>query len=383
METQPMGVGEPGIKLVLDVLQGLDRTATERDFLQEILHQWLGVSLSAKESEVLWHKVTQHRNELNEKLQRSITFFGAAADYLSVNCLLDDPVLVEYEHLTHLRHDAATDALTGLYNRRLFEEYCRKELARSKRHEFSLGLVLWDLRHFKQVNDTLGHAVGDRVLRAVSRSLTESVRQSDFVCRLGGDEFAAVIPQSRRSSIYALVQRVLEMFEKTIPCLVQGVPLGLNCGAASYPEDGESMERLFEVADQRLYKEKQLELTPGGTPKRSPLAAWKTDEVAQEPEPFERSERQWSRVLLSGSGASVLIDHDGETGEAEVLDLSAGGIGFRWNRDQTVPDLFRARLQLPFFPKPPNVPTYELQARRVYTRLEPDGAFRIGCHFVA
>lgn len=375
--------GEPGIKLVLDVLQRLDRTATERGFLQQMLQLWLGLSLSEQESAALWQEMTQHRHELSEKLHRPMTLLGAAADYLSAKRLLHDPVLVEYEHLNHLRHDAATDALTGLYNRRLFEEYCAKEIARSKRHTFPLGVLLWDLRHFKRVNDTFGHAGGDRILRAVSEILKETVRQSDFVCRLGGDEFAAVIPQSRRASVYVLVQRVLDKFDKVAGSLAPGVTLGLNCGAASYPEDGDTVERLFEVADQRLYAEKQLHLTPGETPSRSPLATWKTEEPFEETERIERSDRRWSRVLLTGSGASVMIDHDGETGEAEVIDLSVGGIGFRWKQGGTVPDQFRARLRLPFFAEPSNMPAYELQARRVYTREEPDGAFRIGCHFVS
>ncbi len=120
-------------------------------------------------------------------------------DYFGELCILRNPVLLEYEELKKLRHDAATDPLTGLNNRRMFEEYLDQEIDRSTRYGSSFALLLVDLRKFKSANDTYGHATGDEILRSVARASLETIRGSDIPCRTGGDEFAILLPQAERS----------------------------------------------------------------------------------------------------------------------------------------------------------------------------------------
>ena len=94
-----------------------------------------------------------------------------------------------------LREQSIRDALTGLYNRRLLEESLRRELSRAARKERSLAVVVLDIDHFKQFNDTCGHDAGDLVLREVAGVVRRSIRDSDTACRFGGEEFVILLPE--------------------------------------------------------------------------------------------------------------------------------------------------------------------------------------------
>jgi diguanylate cyclase (GGDEF)-like protein len=95
-----------------------------------------------------------------------------------------------------LRDQATRDGLTGLFNRRFFEEAAERELSRAKRHQRPLVFMVLDVDHFKRFNDTYGHDAGDYLLREVGQLLRRSVRQSDFACRYGGEEFVLILPES-------------------------------------------------------------------------------------------------------------------------------------------------------------------------------------------
>ena len=97
---------------------------------------------------------------------------------------------MEYEELRKLQINAATDPLTGLYNRRFFDDFFDKELNRSVRYTHRLALVVFDLHRFKEVNDRYGHPQGDLLLQMAASTLRKSLRTSDYAFRIGGDEFA-------------------------------------------------------------------------------------------------------------------------------------------------------------------------------------------------
>ena len=125
-----------------------------------------------------------------------------------------NPVLLEYEELKKLRYNAATDSLTGLNNRRMFEEYLDQEIDRSTRYGYPFVLLSFDLRNFKSVNDAYGHAAGDEILRSVARASLETLRGSDIPCRIGGDEFAIILPQADRPGSEILAERIARKFEE-------------------------------------------------------------------------------------------------------------------------------------------------------------------------
>jgi diguanylate cyclase (GGDEF)-like protein len=164
------------------------------------------------------------------------------------------PIIIEYEALKELELNAVTDALTGLYNRRLFGESFEKELNRARRYGQPLGLVLLDLHRFKEVNDTHGHPRGDEVLRAAARTLKKALRTSDSAFRIGGDEFALLLPQTDAPQAMALSRRVETVFAESLETLHVTVSVNMDHGVANFPQDGEHADQLIRVADERLYR---------------------------------------------------------------------------------------------------------------------------------
>lgn len=103
---------------------------------------------------------------------------------------------------------AAHDALTGLFNRRIFMEVLKREFAKAQRHNYSLSLLVLDLDHFKKVNDTYGHQAGDEVLKAVANTISQVVRNTDLAARIGGEEFAVLLPHSTQDQAMGTAQRL-------------------------------------------------------------------------------------------------------------------------------------------------------------------------------
>lgn len=150
---------------------------------------------------------------------------------------------------------ASTDELTQLANRRRFSETLRTELARARRLESPLSLVLADVDHLKVINDTYGHPVGDAAIRHVAEMLREGRREIDLAARLGGEEFALLLPGSEPSGAFRAAERVRHRLTSTELPSVGTVTVSM--GVASFPEDGASEEQLIRVADQRLYAAKE------------------------------------------------------------------------------------------------------------------------------
>jgi diguanylate cyclase (GGDEF)-like protein len=107
-----------------------------------------------------------------------------------------------------LNRQATRDGLTGLYNRRYFDETLADHIAGAGRYQRDLSLVMFDLDHFKQINDTEGHQAGDEVLRQFAAILKATVRKADIVCRYGGDEFAVILPETGKADAGSFVERV-------------------------------------------------------------------------------------------------------------------------------------------------------------------------------
>lgn len=120
-----------------------------------------------------------------------------------------------------LTEQATRDWLTGLYNRRYFEETLADHIEAAKRYDRELSLVLFDIDNFKQINDTSGHAAGDTVLKSFAEILKSTARAADIVCRFGGDEFAVLLPETGSSNAWKFVERV--MAHQKFPTVSAGV----------------------------------------------------------------------------------------------------------------------------------------------------------------
>ncbi|GEM_PF-1458324 len=152
-----------------------------------------------------------------------------------------------------LRHLALHDALTGLPNRTLFQDRLRLAIPMAERTCQPFTLLFIDLDRFKEVNDTLGHQFGDRLLERVGARLREALRDSDTVARLGGDEFAVLLPAAGAEPAHALAQKALERLAD--PFLLDGrrIEIGASVGIAVYPEHGADPETLVQRADTAMY----------------------------------------------------------------------------------------------------------------------------------
>ncbi len=176
--------------------------------------------------------------------------------------VLDVSDKVETERL--LQEKALHDSLTGLFNRYYFDDTIQGELSRSKRYKRPFTLMLSDVAGFKAVNDRLGHAEGDRVLRELACLLRDQLRESDWAIRYGGDEFLMVLPETG-AHVEALVERLQTAVEGWAKQRESGVPLSIDLGWATWtPECDLSVPRLLEIADARLYEAKAAR-QQGGT----------------------------------------------------------------------------------------------------------------------
>jgi diguanylate cyclase (GGDEF)-like protein/PAS domain S-box-containing protein len=158
-----------------------------------------------------------------------------------------------------LRNQSIRDPLTGLFNRRYLEETLDREIRRAVRADQPLGVVMIDLDHFKNFNDTCGHDAGDAILRETSSFLTKSVRAEDIVCRYGGEEFVVILPMASAKATQVRAERMrLRLRELTV--LHQGrslTQITASFGVAALPEHGTEPSRLLEAADAALYRAKR------------------------------------------------------------------------------------------------------------------------------
>jgi diguanylate cyclase (GGDEF)-like protein len=318
-------------------------------------------------------------------------------DVLSSMNFLRVPILMEYDEFKKLQINAATDALTGLYNRRLFDEYCEKELNRAKRYSHSLAIVILDLHKLKDVNDRHGHLQGDQVIQLAASTLRKTLRASDFAFRIGGDEFCLLLPQTDPEQAVTLCRRVRAQYELEVQPLKVGVGVTLDFGVAVYPEDGEQKGELMGLADKRLYELKhaggssprviQLETQsqretpaaplPTPAPAPSPRASASGPAASAAPRPqVHTDQRKWERVSLTGTKAHAVLSDFGQK-TAKVIDLSYGGVALLLEKSEEIPNQFNAVLHVPI------LPPVRVILRKAYSQRLDDGRVRLGCSFVS
>ncbi|MFZ2620518.1 MAG: GGDEF domain-containing protein, partial [Alphaproteobacteria bacterium] len=174
-----------------------------------------------------------------EKLMKLRT--GNAAEHLDsadFGQILDDmialkrQVMQQEKMIFHLQTDAMADPLTGLANRRAFDEEMQKSLSTAKRYNRTHGLLLIDADNFKSINDNLGHAMGDKVLQHIASLLRQNVRKTDIIARLGGDEFAVILNELRSAdNAEARAIALMDIIAKT-PCIGEekSIHIGVSIG---------------------------------------------------------------------------------------------------------------------------------------------------------
>lgn len=155
---------------------------------------------------------------------------------------------------------ALTDSLTGLYNRRYFEVHLDKLLQKNKVSRKALAVILMDIDHFKSVNDTYGHNVGDEVLKVFAERVSGSLRSFDLVARLGGEEFVVVLPDISRERAYMVAERLRRSIgDAPFPCSAEGGSIKVTCslGGAVIEHGGHQIHEVLDRSDKCLYEAKR------------------------------------------------------------------------------------------------------------------------------
>lgn len=162
-----------------------------------------------------------------------------------------------------MHRSAFNDGLTNLPNRALLWELLAQEIVDAQNARQVFTLLFLDLDRFKQVNDTYGHLVGDKLLIAVAQRILATIRRTDVLGRLGGDEFIAVIPQLTGERVSRLIENIVRVVSQPFEIDGQSVHVGVSIGFSCFPEDGSSVEELVNAADKAMYGEKQRKRTIG------------------------------------------------------------------------------------------------------------------------
>jgi diguanylate cyclase len=176
----------------------------------------------------------------------------------NANAVLNDQITKIHDLQEKLREQANRDSLTGLFNRRYLEGTLEREIARCKREDTPIAMLLLDIDHFKLINDTYGHQAGDEVLRALARILQDSARVEDIVCRYGGEEFLLVLPKMPLDAARERGEQLRRLFAETPMTYVdRRIRITTSIGISATSTHSETAESLIRCADEALYLAKQ------------------------------------------------------------------------------------------------------------------------------
>ncbi len=428
------------LDLLIETLEGLD-VSVRGQFLRQYFRTIAQIDLSESQSNEYWQRILTRRRELTESLGRPVSLKTAMVDVLATTNFFRVPILMEYEEFKKLQVNAATDALTGLYNRRLFDEYSEKELNRAKRYNQQLAFVILDVHKLKEVNDRRGHLQGDQILQLAATTLRKTMRASDFAFRIGGDEFALLLPETDPEQANTLCRRIRAQYENDIREMKLDVGVTLDFGIAVHPHDGDSKRTLLGLADKRLYELKNAAPDSGPTPfsrRGRPLETFpprdreetketkETKETSREPAPREAPPKDAAREepasreappreippverkpFVRSSPPSPFpgaqqpsrpappVEHrrfervslagtkayavlaEAAQRHAAVVDLSYGGVALLVEKPEDLPTQFDAILHVPI------LPPVRVVLHKTYTQRAEGGRSRVGCSFVS
>lgn len=154
------------------------------------------------------------------------------------------------------KRKAYTDGLTGLYNRRFFNERIEDATSRALADKGSLSLILMDIDDFKKYNDTFGHPEGDRLLKIIAGTMESMVREQDIVARYGGEEFAVILSNTNNATAMQIADRIRQSIADIFPKLIK-TPVTISAGVATLPDHAKERETLITFADKSLYQAKE------------------------------------------------------------------------------------------------------------------------------
>ena len=167
------------------------------------------------------------------------------------------PVIISNKLMSILEKNAKTDPLTGLYNRKFLEEESNRIIEQAKRAKVSFGILMLDIDHFKMVNDTYGHDVGDNAIKIAAQTLNENTRSSDIIVRFGGEEFIILLYNCNKEYLIDVANKIrLAFMKKDIPAGSEMINKTMSIGCSIFPSDSNDIQKCIKYADTALYKAK-------------------------------------------------------------------------------------------------------------------------------
>jgi len=194
------------------------------------------------------------KHSKNPYSQSELELFSLLTNFLAV-------ALTNVRLYKEMERVSVTDPLTGMFNRRYFENFLQNEVSRARRFNHTLSLVILDLDHFKNYNDSLGHPAGDMLLKQLTKVLISTVRSTDLVARYGGEEFCVILPEICQKGALRFSERLRNLvfsypFEKKE--IQPNGHITISLGTATYPSDAQMMKELIVKADTALYQAKKM-----------------------------------------------------------------------------------------------------------------------------
>ncbi len=218
---------------------------------QTVSFSYAGFPLTTSDREVLG-VLSFFRKEPNTISDNDFDFYSRIAQEVA-NCV--ERALVFYR--TH--ESTIMDELTGIFNRRHFNQQFPVEVKRAERYKRNLSIMMIDIDDFKQINDTYGHLKGDEILRAIATIMKNNLRKADLLFRYGGEEFVVLLPETTVQNAFRVGEKLRKKVEehfRSTDYQINDYRVTVSIGIANFPVDAYSGEKLLELADDRLYKAK-------------------------------------------------------------------------------------------------------------------------------
>ncbi|OGB23772.1 MAG: diguanylate cyclase [Burkholderiales bacterium RIFCSPLOWO2_02_FULL_57_36] len=245
-----------------DVSHLREETADQRDNAaqgrEEALHLRETVATSRESSASNREETLQEADAMKAALEHHIARLREANEHLVITTvqtqIMAEEVQKAKEQMGYMAHH---DFLTGLPNRLMLQERLDQAIALAKRHDTKLAVMFMDLDRFKTINDSLGHAVGDKMLQSVSQRLTDAVRSTDTVSHQGGDEFVLLLSEvADENAVAVLATKICKLVSASYFIAGQDLHIGATIGISMYPDDGADAETLIKNADVAMYHAK-------------------------------------------------------------------------------------------------------------------------------
>ncbi len=225
-------------------LQTSSSEATKLEPLKKLIHASL---------DSIAKQISEHKKEEETQRIESASLMGKLVNKIAQL----ESESIELKSSLHIAHNKALrDPLTGLPNRLAYDERLALEIAQWQRNKTPLSLIIWDIDHFKNINDSYGHKAGDKTLVLIAKLLTEHCRKTDFVSRFGGEEFTMLLPNTDAKAAFTLADKLRKIVRKAgFNFAGNAISITISCGIAQFAED-ETHDNVFKRADEALYKAK-------------------------------------------------------------------------------------------------------------------------------